>query len=368
MKKNSFPPMGPLIGFLILGFSFIPVWLTQAQDDPTHEPIHAENFTELQAIQQLDFAELPSDLETASGQFVMNADASRIVSFGNRADEPPFSQAIIWEDGAIVDIVEIEGDSIVRTLTPDGNCLYVGYQGHLMAYRLNDADSTPAYLDVELENVDDIAVNFWTDADLTCDTDFYVEIAATDGQLYSAQVDQAGSLAVLENLFILPDITTAARVGRIHPPLALTIDFDGNLYRWDMTQNQVTGEVNVGEVAMFGKLNKSGSHYMWLSPAHDGLYLADFALGTSQQIAELDDLYISHMILTDNADVVIGVDPYDARGTVSGWAVATGERVDFGPYRTCDRTQPDLVQLSVDGARIVIGCDRGLEIWAALSQ
>lgn len=365
MKTNHLFPIRSLIYPVLWILLVLPFVLAHAQDETEHEPIDAANFTNLHAVQQLDFADLPPEIENASGQFVMSADAHRIVSFGNRAGDAPFSQAIIWEDGEIIGVSAIEGDSIVRELSADGNCLYVGYQGYLRGYQLNEVNPTPEYLHADLPNPDDIAVNFWAADSLTCDTDFFVEIAATDGQLYSGQVDPTGNFALLDELFNLPDVTTAARVGRIPPPLALTIDFDGNLYRWDLTDNQVTGQVNVGEIAMFGKLNRVGTHYMWLSSAQDGLYLADFAAESTQQIVELDEVYISHMILTHAADVVLGVDPYDARGTVSAWSVANGERVELGAYRDCDRTQPDLVQLSRDGARMVIGCDRGLEVWQA---
>lgn len=334
-----------------------------AQTDPV-PLINTDNIAQLQAVQQLDFSQLPSGIETASGQFVMNTDGSRIVSFGNQVNEPPFSQVIIWEAGKIVGVVAIEGNSITRELTDDGQCLYVGYQGHLKAYRLDsEEEMNPEFMHVELLNIDDFAVNFWQDEGFDCAPDFYVEVAAADGQLYRGEVVDDVGFIVMDTLFVLPDITLAARVGRIPPPLALTIDFDGNLYRWDMSTNTVTGQVNVGEIAMFGKLNEGGSHYMWLSSAQDGLYLADFESETTTQITSLDKVYISHMLLTHSVDVVIGIDPYDVRGTISAWQVTTGERLDLGNYRACDRTQPDLVQLSQDGATMVIGCDMGLEVW-----
>ena len=332
-------------------------------DDLAPTPINAENIVDLHPIYQLDFSQLPPEIETASGQFVMSADGSRIVSFGNQAEASPFSQGIIWEEGQIVGMLALEGDSITRELTDDGQCLYVGYQGHIRAYRLDMTEAIHEFMYVALPNEDDYAVNFWQAEGFTCAPDVYVEVAALDGQLYRGEVVNDVGFVLMDELFILPDVTTAARVGRIPPPLALTIDFDGNLYRWDMNRNAVTGQVNVGEIAMFGKLNASGSHYMWLSPAHDGLYLADFANESTTQITPLDDVYLSHMLLTHSADVVIGIDPYDARGTVSAWDVATGERLELGKYRTCDRTQPELVQLSRDGATVVIGCDLGLEVW-----
>lgn len=342
--------------------------VSNAQEPPVPSIINAENIAQLQPIQQLDFSQLPPDIETASGQFVMSADASRLVSFGNQLGDPPFSQAIIWEDDEIIGIIALDGDSVVRELTADGQCLYVGYQGHLKAYRLDSTQEINEFLYVELPHSDDFAVNFWQDDTFSCSSDFYVEVASSDGQLYRGEVINDIGFVLMDTLFTLSDIDTAARVGRIPPPLALTIDFDGNLYRWDMLTNQVTAQIDVGEIAMFGKLNAAGDYYVWLSSTQDGLYLAGFANEAITQIAELDKVYISHLILNHPADVVLGVDPYDTRGTVSAWDITSGERLDLGAYRICERIQPDLVQLSADGTTLVIGCDLGLDIWQIVAS
>ena len=72
-----------LAGIILLLLSI--VWVSSAQEPPVPSVINAENITQLQPIQQLDFSQLPPDIKTASGQFVMSADASRLVTASSRA-------------------------------------------------------------------------------------------------------------------------------------------------------------------------------------------------------------------------------------------------------------------------------------------
>lgn len=353
-----------LVIFLVL-FIFITVPIT-AQSSPV---ISADNIEYLHSVSTIDFETLPDDIQPASGQFVINHDATVVVTFGNAEGEPPFSRAVRWHEDEIV-VNQIDDSSLVRYLTGDGKCLYVGYVGYVMVYAFNsEEEEADVWLGpLELPAIQDSAVNFWMDDDTTCSADFYVEVAAQDGTLKTLQVDD-GELDLLhKDIFALPDGTVAARVGRIPPPLAVTLDFDGNLYRWDMTTDEITASLNVDDVAMFGKLNNSGTHYVWLPNARDGLYMADFADETFEQIVSFSDLYISHLILADNADVAIGVDPYDNRGTVIAWKIGEEERLELGEYRNCERVQPDLTRLSSDGTTLVIGCDTGIDIWRVLAD
>ncbi|MCI0710345.1 MAG: hypothetical protein L0154_09315 [Chloroflexi bacterium] len=337
-----------------------------AQSTPV---ISADNIHLLQSASTIDFDALPDDIQPASGQFVINHDATVVVSFGNVPGEPPFSRAIRWHEGEMV-INQLDDSSLVRYLTDDGKCLYVGYVGYMMIYAFHpEQEAADVWLGaLELPSAQDSAVNFWMQDDTTCNADFYVEVAAEDGTLKTLHVVDGELETLHEDIFALPDGTVAARVGRIPPPLALTLDFDGNLYRWDMTSNEITASLNVDDVAMFGKLNNSGTHYVWLPNARDGLYVADFTDGTYRQVVSFDELYISHLILADNADVVIGVDPYDNRGTVVAWKMDDAERLELGEYRHCERVQPDLARLSSDGTALVIGCDTGIDIWRVLAD
>jgi hypothetical protein len=259
-------------------------------------------------------------------------------------------------------------------LSDDGNCLYAGYRGYLGIWQLD-----PAKIAVELagERIllpapEDSVNTIWLAENNGCSLVVYAEITDAAGVLSIVKLDATNPAArpvtLYIDLFDVPGHNLAARVGRIPPPLALTLDFDGNLYRWDLDANSLTAAVEVGDMAMFGAANLAGTHYAWLATDYRTLHLVNFSAGTDRVVASLGDgVYVSHLKLTHEADVILGVDPKDAPGTVSAWTVETGERLDLGPYRECIRTQPDLVQLSRDGTALVIGCDTGLDIWRVVA-
>ena len=68
-----------------------------------------------------------------------------------------------------------------------------------------------------------------------------------------------------------------------------------------------------------------------------------------------------YLLLNSSASVIIGIN-VDLKPVVVAWNVVTGERIELGEYRSCDR-QPDMVRLSVDDTTLVIGCDTGMDIW-----
>lgn len=326
--------------------------------------ITADNIRSLQSVQHLDFAALPNDIEAASGLFVVNGDGSKIVTFGNEAGGPPLSRAILWGYGDELSVLSIADSSIFRFLSADGACLYVGYQGYVQVYQLDSSE----VIRIALNSATDFVNDLWLQDPTTCDALVYVEVTDVLGQTSVWQIDMSQPdpvpMVLYDHLFAVPNQDAAARVGRVPPPLALTMDFDGNLYRWFMTTNTLTATVPVGELAMFGAINQPGTYYAWLTQEYDALHLVDFEARTDRAVASLGDgFYISHLKLTDGADVIIGVDPKDAAGTVSAWLVETGERIELGTYRFCNRVQPDLVQLSMDGTTLVIGCDTGLDVW-----
>ncbi len=336
-----------------IGSSF----LAMAQDNVEPSTITADNILYLQSVQTLDFNALPEDLIPASGLFVSNADASRIVTFGNYPGDPPLNQAILWGYGDEPLVNSIADGSITRFLSAEGRCLYAGYRGYYAVWELNpdSVEATAHYISDPLGN--DTVANLWLTDDTECSTQIYAEIAADDGAAFILAPD----LSVLHPELFGTD--AAARVGRILPPLALTMDFDGNLYRWDMNTHTITATIALGALAMFGATTPTGSHYAWLQTDFSGLHLVDFEAGTDHLVTALDATYISHIKLAHDADVIVGVDPADAPGTVSAWLVETGERLDLGLYRHCERVQPDLVQLSQDGATLIIGCDTGIDVW-----
>ena len=359
-------------GVCLLIVILITVSSIAAQGDSDNPyPIIADgNIRQLQSVQTLNFANIEDGIVPASGLFVASADGSKIATFGNLVGDPPLSQAILWGYGdtenAFPMVNAIDDSSLVRLLSDDGRCLYAGYRGYYHIWEFDPISASLHSIQIaELDSPDEMVVGLWLAEDHSenesCNLNVYAEVMNSTGESFILAPD----LSILhENIFALPDSEdAAARVGRVPEPLALTMDFDGTLYRWDMQSQTVTDTIPLGELAMFGAVNTSGTHYVWLQSNYAGLHLVDFAAAEDRVVATFDSAYISHLKLSQNADVVIGVDPRDFPGTVSAWLVESGERINLGDYRECDRVQPDLVQLSRDGTTLIIGCDLGIDVW-----
>lgn len=334
-----------IIFLLLLGIMFLALFPTHAQETPI---ITADNLNQLHSVYQFDFADLPADLTPGSGLFTINADASVIVSFGSRAAAPPLSTAIIWDGktGELLKTLEIGDNTYDRALTPAGDRLLVAGAEGITAVDL----ATGATETIFLVDVLDPFVEVWLDAEEhicaeTASTRIFCEHWTDPIQLFE------GAAA------------SFARIGRVPAPLAVTSSEDGLVQRWDMLTNTVTAEAEVGEVAVFGAVNATGSHLAWRDPMSTALYLLDFETGINRKIADLDGGYIAYLLLSHHADVIFGIDPAAERGAVWAWIVATGEQISLGEFRTCERQQPALAELSPDGTTLVIGCDLGLDIW-----
>jgi hypothetical protein len=157
------------------------------------------------------------------------------------------------------------------------------------------------------------------------------------------------------------DSTAFLRIGRIKPPLAITVTQQGLVKRWNLEAEAPTATVELGSLPGAGQVNVSGRYFVWRDPESTNLSLLDFETGDNRLIAPLNGTYTPFLLLSVNADVTIGVN-VGLEPTVVGWDTMTGERLDLGEYRTCNR-QPDMVRLSRDGTTLVIGCDTGLDVW-----
>jgi hypothetical protein len=154
-----------------------------------------------------------------------------------------------------------------------------------------------------------------------------------------------------------------ARIGRIPPPLAVTVTEEGLVHLWSLESGAVLAQGAAGDLAVFGAINSDGTFLAWRDPESTTLSLLDFVSGQNQIIAALDGDYIAQILLSDGADVIFGIDPQSARRQVWAWDAATGERFDLGEFRACERQQPDLAEISPDGSALVIGCDSGVDVW-----
>ncbi len=159
------------------------------------------------------------------------------------------------------------------------------------------------------------------------------------------------------------DPEAVVRIGRVHLPYVVTSDLTGVVKLWNIQTGELLAEVNngVGEPSVFGNINHRATHLAWRDNANDSLYLLNFETNENHKVADLDGSYMQFMFLSSNADVILAVN-LDFQPHVYAWDIASGERIDLGPYRACNRV-PDMARLSADGTTLIIGCDTGLDIW-----
>lgn len=160
------------------------------------------------------------------------------------------------------------------------------------------------------------------------------------------------------------DFDSVVRIGRILPPRAITATFNGTVRLWDLQTGEVTAEVTLPVLPTFGRVNETnGEQFAWRDEFSEALHLLDFTTGEDRVIAPLHGEYVQALLLTPDADVILAVH----RGytpDITAWISATGEEIALGDYETsiCSRV-PDMIQLAHDGARLVIGCDGGFQVW-----
>src|SRR5690606_25190835 len=114
-----------------------------------------------------------------------------------------------------------------------------GYQRYYAVWGL-EPDAEAASLLYRSEDLGAASVvDMWvvTDDAEACSTQIYAEMAGNDGVTYLLDPD----LNIIQrDLFTVDADMVAARIGRVEPPLALTMAFDGTLYRWDMQAYEIS--------------------------------------------------------------------------------------------------------------------------------
>lgn len=175
-------------------------------------------------------------------------------------------------------------------------------------------------------------------------------------------------LTEVESPIIVPsgpenDPDSIVRIGRIPAPLAITATEAGVVKLWDLQTNSVSEQVTLPVAPTFGRVNETeGVHFVWRDGASDSLHLLDFETGADVYIDKLNGDYIQALMISPSADVIIAVHRAETP-SVSAWVVSTGEYLDLGLYWDACSRVPDMVALSDDGTRLVIGCDAGFEVW-----
>jgi len=313
---------------------------------PPSQVIRAENVARLHSAVLLDFAAVEAlDLRPASGVFALDDSAASIITFANTPDASPLSTAVVWdaERGEILHTFFVGENQYDRRLTEAG--LLVARGDGAQLFDIFSGESQ------RVLTTDAPLLAVWMQADGVFCGETSPDLS---GVAFIVCNDERDPVPVPGGDFV--------RIGRVAPPLMVTVTESGAVSRWDLTTGIAIAQADAGDVAVFGAVNADGSHLAWRDPLSSALYLLDFTSGENRQIAELDGSFIAYILLAAGADVIFALDPMSARGAVWAWDVATGEKFDLGSYRPCSR-QPDLARLSADGTALVIGCDTGLDVW-----
>lgn len=328
------------------------------------DSITIANVSQLASVQQIDFASAPAEAGTIeSGVFAMNADGTRL-AVRNRADEV----VIFADDGVYLGKYSVPApDGLPMTVidtafnregTLSGAILADGASFAIGVYDIAAAETNV----LPFPGGADTPIRLWFDAGGEA---VWVEAApAQPGEPdYVVALPLADGGGDFEPFPAAPNIDpeAVARVGRIPPPYAVTSSERGIVRLWNLQTGESLQEAQVSDIAMFGGINTGATHFAWRDPLSQNLHLLEFESGQDRLIDALDGAYISYIMVSPAADVILGVHVADAPNVVA-WDVTTGARAVLGEYRQCNRS-PDMARLSADGATLVIGCDSGLDVW-----
>lgn len=329
------------------------------------------NVGQLQSVMQIDFADAPAAAgKIENGWFALDPHGEKMAVINrdnhivvwNTAGEMIDTYFISGADGLPTTVLDAafnpEGDVLV-SVHAEGGTYYVVYRwvnaGHMEYYRFPTADVplrvwANAFVWLEVSPIDYLQTRYVLQLN-----PIVMDRIRINEELSDSEIFQLPSAP--EN-----DPDSYLRIGRIDPPLAITITQDGLVKRWDLESGLVTAEAQVGTLAGAGQVTPDGRYFVWRDSESVNLHLLDFETGEDRIVADLNGNYIPFLFVTNTADVVIGVN-VDLEPLVVAWDTTTGIRVDLGEYRMCKR-QPDMVRLSADNTTLVIGCDSGIDIWS----
>jgi hypothetical protein len=351
---------------LIFGVS-----LVGAQDDAP-AVIGAENIDKLESVRQVNFSVgdyLEYHPRIENGWFVLSNDGKNIavlnpdgfILFWTEAEGKFFGSAgSFGVDNLLISVLDMRfkyDNKSITMLGSDGKYYYIAEEPLYAEWSFVMRFPLEAAIPLSIWESDESPYYRW------------VEFVFSDGDFsnHVLRINHYDSFGYTILILNSPanDPESVIRIGRIDPPLAVTVTEDGRVKRWNMETGEVTAEVQVDTqdgLPIYGALNAGGdSDLVWRDPASKALHILNFETGEDRTVVPLDGAYIPFFFLTQQSDVIIGVN-IDDQPIVVAWNVETGERYNLGRYRECNRP-PDMVRLSQDGTTLVIGCDTGLDIW-----
>lgn len=344
-------------------------------DETSPRVITNGNITDLRPVAWIAFDALPDDVVIETGWFTLSADGVYLASV-NTADD---GGMVIWDNtGELSDRFTFDRPSEAEfpPTILDAQFGVVG-DGHTLAtvtttdgQRFMAAIHTVGgeTLEIPLSSEVGIPVRVWLDATAPY---LWLEAVSPDpADLY--QVVRV-SLTAPFDVLILPsapehDTESIVRIGRIPAPLAVTASEDGHVRLWDLQTGEISAEVELPEIPVFGRVNETGGRQMaWRDQASQALHMLNFDTGEDHLVAEIGQEYIQALMLTPGGDLILAVHIGDDP-VVTAWDTIAGERYDLGNYRADCTRVPDMVQLSRDGTTLAIGCDAGIEIWQIVPE
>ena len=339
--------------------------LSSVQAQEQYEPITPENVTQLASVGRVDFADLPPEAgEVINGRVIINDDGS-LIAVVNRQ-----SQIVILSDKfdlVYVSDVLLTDDDFPATFI-DGN-FAIGNRHLFVAVHVSGGAYTISVLDLDSSAEtqryasDDQPVSIWLNAGKV-----WLEVVPAEPDklpyLLKFALPLRDSAPVRHPFVPAEDEDTVVRIGRLHPPLAVTVSENAEVKRWNLETGDLTAIAQVAQIPIYGYTTPNGNTLLWRDPSSLALHILDFETGDDQAVVDLDGVYVPFMFLNPLADVIVGA-YVDDEPLVAVWQVDTGRYQPLGLYRQC---QPDMVRLSADGSTLIIGCDMGLDVWRVRAE
>jgi hypothetical protein len=356
---------GVAAGLFTLIFLLLAAFPVYGQETPP--VIGTENITRLQPVERINFADLPADAgRVESGWFAVSADG-RQYALLNRDNG-----IVLWDfaqGGDVTTSLEACGDQpgafVDGSFDRDGRYFIAVYLAGADSYIVYHAPDESRSAAPTICDLPASPLRVWPGESGRAWLEFF-----PNDPLFAPSVGLLTPGAAWDAAALIPsgpenDAESFIRIGRIEPPLAITVTRDSLVKRWNLQTGAVTAAAQLDILPGIGQVNygdnEAGRYFAWVDGPAAALNMLDFETGANRSITSLNGKSVPFLWLTPGADIVIGVN-VESKSAVTAWDTATGQRYDLGEYRPCSRP-PDMVRLSRNGTTLVIGCDTGLDIW-----
>lgn len=355
--------------FGLIGLIVLLLYPASAQDTAS-VVISAENIARLASVAHIDFGDAPAEIGRIDNGWFALSPGGDLVSVMSRAGE-----LVTWTtDGRLLDHYAIPGsDGLAATILDAGYntagdmLVSVHAEGgvYYVVYRWVKASSMEYYR-FEMQ---DTPLRVWVGSQVG------LEVSSFDPAepRYVLLLNPRPLNRIRENEVLMEgeitrldsgpenDPDSYLRVGRIEPPLAITVTREGLVKRWSLENGQVSAEAQLDTLPGAGQVSADGRYFVWRDGESKALHLLDFKDVTDRIVTSLDGAFIPFLLVTPGGDGIISVN-MGGKPIVAAWDTESGVRYDLGEYRVCER-QSDMARLSSDGTTLVIGCESGLDVW-----